>query len=329
MGERTSKVTASAKGRFAYFKAFALWLQNRPVGVAGTRYVRQNGNVLSGGIAYYSLASIAAGLVLAVTIASYAVFNNEEFRASVVEYVGNAIPGLFPDGEQKGLVDPETLEPTTSTGLVGLIALVILVYTATRFLRGLRGGVRTMLGSAAAQKIPGTVRDIIVLIALVLIAVVGTILQVIAVTLTEFVAGLFGSDRVTGLLVTGVAFAVAALMDCVFVALVLLVLGRAQGRRRVILPTILLGGLAIALLQAASGLLISSASQNALLAPFAPVIALMLFTDLTARTLLISAAWIGAVAEHEERIASGEVLPPRPTTGSLAPDTRDKDAAEV
>lgn len=61
----------------------------------------------------------------------------------------------------------------------------------------------------------------------------------------------------------------------------------------------------------------ASASNNSVLAPFAAIIALMLFVDLTARTLLIAAAWIGAIAEHEARLAAGEVLPPRPTAASV------------
>lgn len=317
MGERTSKATAAARGRFAYLKELALWLQNRPVGVAGTRYVRQNGNVLAGGIAYYSLASIAAAIVLGVTIASFAVFNNDQFRESVIDYVGQAIPGLFPDGDQPGLVDPETITAPTVSGIVGIVAFLILIYTATRYMRGLRAGVRVMLGDAAGKKIPGTLRDIIVLLALVLLAVVGTALQVIAVNLAQFVARLIGDDVVSTWVVSLTAFVVGFAMDCVFVALVLLVLGRAQSTRRILVPTILMAGFAFAILQAASGLLVASASKNSVLAPFAAVIALMLFVDLTARTLLIAAAWIGAIAEHDARIAAGEVLPPRPTAASV------------
>jgi len=317
MGERREKATAAARGRFAYLKELAEWIQNRPVGIAGTRYVKQNGNVLSGGIAYYSLASIAAAIVLAVTIASFAVFNSETFRDNVINFVGNAIPGLFPDGDQPGLIDPESVEAPAVSGVVGIIAFFVLIYTATRYMRGLRAGVRTMLGDAAGKKIPGTLRDIIVLFALVLLAVVGTALQVIAINLAHFVSRLLGDDVVSTWVVSLVAFLVGFAMDCVFVALVLLVLGRAQSNRRVMLPTILAAGFAFAVLQAASGLLVASASNNAVLAPFAALIALMLFVDLTARTLLVAAAWIGALTEHEARIAAGEVLPPRPTADSV------------
>jgi membrane protein len=317
MGERTEKATAAARGRFAYLKALALWLQNRPVGVAGTRYVRQNGNVLAGGIAYYSLASIAAAVVLGVTIASLTIFNSPDFRDKIIQYVGQSIPGLFPEGDQPGLIDPDSIQAPSVSGVVGVVAFLVLIYTATRYMRGLRGGVRVMLGDAAGRKIPGTLRDIIVLVALVVIAVIGTALQIIAVNLAQFVSGLFRDDSVSTWMVSVVAFFVGFLMDCVFVALVLLVLGRAQSTRNILVPTIVAAGFAFAVLQAASGLLVASASKNSVLAPFAAIIALMLFVDLTARTLLIAAAWIGAIAEHEARIAAGEVLPPRPTAQSV------------
>ena len=317
MGERRQKATAAARGRFAYLKALAEWLQNRPVGVAGTRYVRQNGNVLAGGIAYYSLASIAAAVVLGVTIASLAIFNSPDFRENVIDYVGQAIPGLFPDGDQPGLIDPDSIQASSVSGVVGLVAFLILIYTATRYMRGLRAGVRVMLGDAAGKKIPGTLRDIIVLLALVVLAVVGTALQIIAVNLAQFVARIIGAEVVSTWMVSLAAFAAGFAIDCVFVALVLLVLGRAHSTRRVMVPTILAAGFAFAVLQAASGLLVQSASNNSVLAPFAAIIALMLFVDLTARTLLIAAAWIGAIAEHEARISAGEVLPPRPTAESV------------
>src|SRR6187551_1068408 len=76
----------------------------RPVGKALRRYIGSNGNVLAGGVAYYSLASIAAGIVLAVTVASAVVIGNDNYRDAVFEFIGNAIPGIFPtDDGQKGI----------------------------------------------------------------------------------------------------------------------------------------------------------------------------------------------------------------------------------
>ena len=95
----------------------------RPVGRALRRYLESNGNVLAGGVAYYSLASIAAALVLAVTIASFVVIGNETMRDGIVDFLGNAIPGIFTtDDGQTGLIDPSTLSPTPMSGVVGLIA---------------------------------------------------------------------------------------------------------------------------------------------------------------------------------------------------------------
>ena len=52
----------------------------------------------------------------------------------------------------------------------------------------------------------------------------------------------------------------------------------------------------VAILQFASSYFVSAASSNAVLAPFAAVIALLLFVDFTSRVMLVAAAWIGAAA---------------------------------
>ena len=60
------------------------------------------------------------------------VIGNDTFREELLDFIGNAIPGIFPDEDSEGLVDPDSLQPTAMSGLVGLIALGVLVYTATR-----------------------------------------------------------------------------------------------------------------------------------------------------------------------------------------------------
>jgi len=268
----------------------------RPVGRALRRYLDSNGNVLAGGVAYYSLASVAAALVLAVSVASLIVVGNETFREAVFDFIGNAIPGLFPTDERPGIVDPETLSVPAMSGVVGLVAFGVLVYTATRYMRGLRAATRTMLGSASAKSIPGTLRDVIALLLLGVIALVATGLQVVASALAKTVAGLFDSSGVSEATVWITAAAAGLLADIAFVALVLLVLGSARAPARILVPTIGVTAVVIMILQQASGYFVRSASQSAVLAPFAAIIALMIFVDFTTRVLLISAAWVGAAA---------------------------------
>ena len=205
----------------------------RPVGRALRRYIASNGNVLAGGVAYYSLASIAAALVLAVTIASFVVISNETMRDGIVNFIGNAIPGIFKteDG-QTGLIDPTTLSPTPMSGVVGLIAFLVLIYTATRYMRGMRAATQTMLGKASAKVIPGTLSDVIALVALALTAVVAAGFQIVAGSLANHVAGWIGGADLTAATVRAVAALAGLAANVAFVAIVFLVLGSARAPRQ-------------------------------------------------------------------------------------------------
>ncbi len=290
----------------------------RPVGRALRRYLGSNGNVLAGGVAYYSLASVAAAIVLAVTLASIIVVGNDNYRSAVIDFVGNAIPGLFPSGDQPGIVDPDTIQPTSMSGLVGVIAFGVLIYTATRYMRGMRAATRTMLGGASAKSIPGTLRDLIALVGLGVIAVVAVALQLIATAFANSVGNLIGEDGVSALSVRVVAALAGLVANVGFVALVLIVLGSARAPARILVPTIGVTALIIAVLQAASGYFVNAAGKNSVLAPFAAIIALMVFVDFTSRVMLIAAAWIGAATgAGGDRATASMPAPPRRERGTV------------
>jgi len=297
-------------------------ITTRPVGLALRRYLKANGNVLAGGIAYYSLASIAAALVLAVTIASYVVIGNEELRNAVIDFVADAIPGIFSQPGEEGLIDPGALRPTPMSGLVGLVAFGVLIFTATRYMRGMRAAARTMLGGAASKAIPGALRDVIALVSLGLVAVVGAALQVVAGALANSIAGLLGDGGTSPVTVRVVAALFGLVANSAFVAIVLLVLGGAKAAARIVVPTIVATAVVIAVLQLASGYFVASASSNTVLAPFATVIALLLFVDFTSRVLLVAAAWIGAVAGGISPSAEAVELPPHSRRSRKSVTTR-------
>jgi membrane protein len=293
----------------------------RPVGRALRRYIDSNGNVLAGGVAYYSLASVAAALVLAVTVASIIVVGNETYRDAVLEFVGNAIPGIFIGDDGTGLVDPDSLKPTPMSGLVGVIALGVLLYTATRYMRGMRAATRTMLGDASAKSLPGTLRDVIALIALALVALLAAAIQIVGGFLVDAVTGWIGNQGVSAVSVWGVAAIAAYAADVAFVAIVFLVLGSARAPFRVLATTIALTGAVVWVLQYASGYFVSSAGSNPVLAPFAAVIALLIFVDFTARSMLVAAAWIG-VAAGSPTAGSAGLLPSPSRRGRGSVTTR-------
>lgn len=293
---RWVRAQESARRNATKGRLFVKVFYARPVGRALRRYLQSNGNVLAGGVAYYSLASIAAALVLAVTVTSLIVIGNDKLRTAVIDFIGNAIPGIFAVDGQTGLVDPDSLSPTPMSGVVGLIAFGVLIYTATRYMRGMRAATRTMLGGASAKVIPGTLSDVIALAALAIVAVIAAAFQIIAGSLASHVANLFGSASISEASVRAVAAVAGLAANIGFVSIVFLVLGSARAPARVLIPTIVLTALVIAVLQFASSYFVTAASSNTVLAPFAAVIAVLLFVDFTSRVMLIAAAWIGAAA---------------------------------
>ncbi len=62
------------------------------------RYGQENGNVLAGGIAYYSLVSIAAGLVIGATVVSFLAQYVPGVRSGFFKVLNNALPGVVGSG---------------------------------------------------------------------------------------------------------------------------------------------------------------------------------------------------------------------------------------
>ncbi len=313
---RTARIAHAARQTAQRATARAQWFEKTPPGRAITRYTTQNGNVLSGGIAYYSLTSIAAGLVLGVTVASAVVGSNPAMRDALYDFIASSVPGIIKTDDSPGLVDPDALTPSATTGVLGLIALIVLINTATRYFRGLRGGIRVMLGDNAASPVTGKLRDLAALLGMLIILVVGAVLQVLGSHAASAIAAAIGDDGVSEWLLRGSAIVAGFVVDSLFVALVLLVLGRSRVKAKVLLPTIAATAFVLAIMRILSSLLVTGATQNPVLAPFAAIISLLLFVDLVARVLLIAAALIGAVSAPLSREPGEPTALPSPTRRS-------------
>lgn len=265
------------------------------------RYGERNGGVLAGGIAYSSLTSIAAAVLLTATVASFVVGANERWRTAVEDFVRDAIPGIFPGEDTPGLIDPSTLKPTAVTGVVGVVALVLLVRTATAYLTSLRVGVRAMLGTARLAGLVGKAWDAVAFVALMAVILAGAVIQVAASSFAWTLVEWAGQDDASPAVVRVPAILAGYVADAGFVALVYVVLGRVRAPRREVLGAVLFSAAAIAVLQQLSTLLVASASRNVVLAPFAAVVVLLLFVTLVAQVLLYGAAWLGARIDQPDR----------------------------
>lgn len=275
-------------GRWRRYKS--LFDRTRP-GRMLARYGLHNGNVLAGGIAYYSLASIAAGLVISATLASLLAEVVPSLRMRILNLIGALVPGIV---GKDGLVDANASLVTPVAGLVGLFALVALVNTATRFVGALRTGTRTMLGRGAGNAFAAKARDLSALIAIAIIVIVGLALQVAGSRAATWVADQSHVAWVSTWVVRAPAVAVGLVVDMLFVAVALVVLGRARAAWRRLWPVLLVAGIVIGALRQASSAIVASSVENPVLGPFAAIVTLLAFVELTGRVILYAAAWLGA-----------------------------------
>lgn len=299
--------SALVKGRAALAEA-----KSRKTRFDGSRIGRtlktvstRNGNVLAGGIAYYSLTSLTAAFVIAVSLSTYLVRFSEKWNSAFYSFLDDTVPGIIKSSEDpNGLIDPNQVQAQALTGIVGLVSLLILFNTATRYLSGLRVGTRAMLGTAAVTPVSGKLRDFIALFALIMLMMVGTILQLLASQFSSVVARLFSNDYLSEWIVRGPAVVAGVLVDMVFVALAILVLGRYVGPFRPLLWTLLAAGVAIGILRQAMSWVVASASGNTVLGSVTAVITLMFFVFYIARIILYAAAWLGTLppSAHDLRV---------------------------
>lgn len=255
------------------------------------RYSLHNGNVLSGGIAYYSLASIAAGLVIAATVASLLAEAVPSLRGDIFGFVGALVPGIVGDD---GLVHSDASLVTPIAGLVGLFALLALVNTATRFLGGLRTGTRTMLGRRGGNALEAKFRDVSALAAIAVIVALGLALQLLGSRAAAWIARESHVDWIDTSVVRVPAAAAGLVVDMLFVALALVVLGRSRVRWGRLWPVLLGAGVVIGAMRQASSAIVASSVDNPVLGPFAAVVTLLAFVELTTRVILYAGAWLGA-----------------------------------
>ena len=277
------------------------------VGKTLRRFGGHNGNVLAAGIAYYSLASIAAGLMLTATIASALVSSRSAWRSSFYDFLGNAIPGVVDSGDGEGLISENDLSAGGIAGAVGAVSIVILLNTATRYVGGLRAGLRTMLGRASSNPLTGKVRDLIALVSLLVIALVGIALQVGASRAAEGIMDGLGWESGEAWALRAAAAFAGLVADALFVTVALVVLGKAVMTRRL---WWVVGAVAVlmSILRFAVSASLAGTSSNPILAPFTAIITMLVFVDLVNRLLLVGAAWMGtyvtAPEEGADKIAS-------------------------
>jgi membrane protein len=292
------QAAAADAGWIAKVTAWALSI--RPVRV-WLHYAERRGPMLSDSVTYRALFSVFAGVLLGFSFAAIWLRDNPQAWRALVDAVDAAIPGLV---GKDGLVDVAAIEAPAGLTVAGIIALVGLVGAAIGAIGSLRVALRTL-----ADKVHDDVFFVWVLLRNLLLAIAiggGFVLSAGATFAgTAFVGSILDwlgitQDWLASLATQSVSILVVFVLDMAVVALAFVSLSGVRAHPRSLWTGALIGALGLTVLQQLSGLFVSGAGSNPLLATFASLIALLLWLNLSAQVILLAGTWI--IVSERERV---------------------------
>ena len=280
-----------------------------------THYMFHGGPLMAAGLAYQLLFASTALLVIGFSLLGLFLGSDSALQQSLVQSVGQAIPGLLDVGDGQGGVIPlRLLENTAPFTVASGIAAGVLVFTAWRWIAGIRLATRRMfeLPPAPGMPIAAVPRD------LAWLAVIG-ILLLSSAAISVFASGAVASvtrwlestgwiepqewldSGLNVLLAIGLGFLVDLLMSFT------LVRGVAQLKlhRKALVVTVLVGAIGSQLLRFAGGEIIARTTNNPYLFSFAVLVGVLLWFNLYGQILLLAAA-AGAVVQADIRGARAQ-----------------------
>lgn len=268
--------------------------ESRPVR-ALQRYGKARGGLLAGGIAYSALFSIVAALTIAWTVFMATLGGDPGLRQQVIGAVNTALPGILDDGSGTGMINPDTLVLDSAINPASIIAALVLLWTAIGLMTNIRSAVQDMFGIVAPTEnfALKKLRDLLGFIAMSIGIVLSALLGTAASTMGEAVLGVIGlgDNPVAGFFVRAAGLLVAAAISAATFAFLFRVTATVRPLRKDLWLGAGIGGVAVQFVLFMGTALVSSVSDNPLLAASASLATLLLFVNLLSRVLLMIAAF--------------------------------------
>lgn len=259
------------------------------------RYGAAKGAMLSGGIAYSGIFSIAAALTIAITVFMAVLGQNDELRETVFAGVNDAMPGILQTAEDpEGLINPESLILDTALNPASIIAAGALLWTALSVMNALKMSLRAMFGIA---RLPETflilkARDLVAFLGLALGVLVGSVLTTTAGTMAGTILEFIGIEGSIGQWLVRIgSLTVAFLVDFTVIVLLFRFTAGARPLRKDLFMGAALGAIGTSVVRFLGTSVIGSVSDNPVLAPFVAIATLLLWVNFVARIVLIAAAF--------------------------------------
>lgn len=270
------------------------WQRTRPAR-ANARFGAAGGGLLTGGIAYAALFSVAAALTLGVTVFTAVLGRDAALRARVLDTISGTLPGLIDTGDGQGAIDPDALRLTAGLSITGVIAVVVLVGSAVSFMAALRTAVRAMFGRtrAGGNVFTGKLRELAGFVGMGLAVLVSAVLTLGLTSAVHWLLSTLGIGTGAGWVVQVIGVLVSFLVDAGMFVLILVVLAGVHPPRRDLLVGAVIAAVGLGAVRLlGTSVVAGSTGKNALLASFAVVATLLVWVNLVSRIVLLAAAWV-------------------------------------
>lgn len=271
--------------------------QHHRIGRGFSRYTLQNGKLAAGGISYMTIFSLGAAITVGWTLFAHFFSANSGFQTLTIEAINQLIPGLIanPAVGTEGLINPTNIEAGGGNTITGLVALGITAWSASRIVKYLVDGIRSMFGLMLypGNAVSATIRQGIGLL-LLFLAVLATVGLGILTTWAEAWTNANLPD--TPNLFDNASFDAARLLIPMAVDFVMFfVTVRYVAQVRVPYQSLVKGSVAYALgsfVLRVSGSAIVGSTHDLLLATIATAATLLLWINFLARISLMLCSWM-------------------------------------
>ncbi|MFC4140200.1 MULTISPECIES: YhjD/YihY/BrkB family envelope integrity protein [unclassified Microbacterium] len=273
-------------------------------------HLARRGPMLADAVTYRALFAVFAAVLLGFSVAALWLAGDDAAWNAVVSAVDAALPGLIAQEGEGGIVDPSSIRAPAGLTVAGILSAIGLIGAAMGGINSLRAAIRTISGTASedAPWLRATARNLLLAIvigATFLAAAALTFAGRLAVRWSADAVGLpedsdavFWSVRVLSLLVV-------LALNAVLIVAAFRTLSGVTPPRRALWGGALGGALGLLVLQELSGLFVSGAKANPLLASFASLLALLIWLNLSTQVILLATAYIAIAAEEStDRVRS-------------------------
>jgi membrane protein len=283
---------------------------------AWQRYGRARGGVLAGGMAYVAFFSLLPALAVGFTVFGLVLGRDSSLQSRVVKAVNDGVGTtvITVPGGKAGIVDIATLTGSNELTLAAIIGLAGFLLTGLGWLDAMREGIRAMFGQPTLEGnvVRTKLRDLLALATLGVVLLLSAVGGVLVSGATGAILGWFGLEgSVAGRLVLGAASTLLLLgVDILIFLVIFRLLSGVHVPNADLWDASLFGGIGLGILKLLSGLLLSSAGSNKLLAAGVLVLSLLIWLNLVSRLTLVAAAWGATVAiDRGHLVVSGTGLP--------------------